>query len=1155
MKRFIIVVIFYLLIISNCKTLVGQTNGTLDHTFGTNGITIQNFKNTGENSADAIDVQSDGKIVIAANLETWGTPCVVRYNTDGSFDNTFGEGGIKIIPINANLSGQFNTIKILDNGKIIVAGGGDDYGFFVVKLNSDGSLDSDFGDNGFFTGPEITGSQKSWQDIEIQGDGKIVVGGYFNNYNVSGGWDPIIARITETGEFDLSFNSTGYRIFDSGSATEDDRFFEIEIQDDGRILGCLVGQPVGVGVATGVYRLNNDGTLDTDFGTGGFATIGPGGRVWGGMQYYNSKIYISHENGIYSFNYDGTVNNNFGTLGVLLVNDRSYTDIIVNNNIIYASGADESSGGSEIIISAYDLTGNLNSSFGNNGELLFPQINDLDLSNIALSNSGYFYVAGHTGDLYTNELDAVICSFNSSGQVNASFGTDGFLRSDFGNSDDLCYGSYLQADDKILMIGYNPSSNSTTDIFVSRVNPDGTHDNTFGDGGKVVLDFSDHATSDDYGMDVIQVGNALYVCGSSENYFALIKLNMDGSLDTDFGVNGIVTTDIFGNSGSRANKLILTSNNKLLLAGSTYNADEDVAATLYDLDGNLVTTFGTAGKFSVDIGGTDRIYNVIETSTGEYLMAGTSTANGGYDFLLLRLTATGVLDNTFSDDGYMIFDFGSTDLAVGLIELQDGDFLVSGWTYTVGAGEDFAIAKIHPSGVFNGDFGGNYTGMMKYDIDNSNDRCYSLIEVNNGKFFGGAFGTKNSNQDYALVLFNSDGSVDNTYANNGVALFDLGGTDKGTRVLLNSSGDLYMTGNTNSAGLNDFGVVKIVNSYTPFIPVSVTQPTTTGANSLDFEDALVGLDINVTTTDNITCDYFGNGAPVSGSLPPGINNAAEYFWVVTSDGIVFTDGKISIPIADLNGVNDASKLRWLKRGNSGDPWTDFGGTVVGGNLESTVAFSTFSEFTVGSTDDSNPLPVELILFEGLNTEEGVILRWETATEVNNYGFEIERQVSSIEYQDSSWVKLSFVQGHGTTNSPKEYLFTDSNLPDTGSTVSYRLKQIDNDGTFAYSKIVTVDLSSITSVEEEIPVEYSLAQNYPNPFNPTTTIEYSIPKSVLVSIKIYDLLGREVRTLVNEEKSAGRYEVSFDGSELSSGIYVYSLKAGDFNKTRKLLLLK
>jgi len=210
--------------------------------------------------------------------------------------------------------------------------------------------------------------------------------------------------------------------------------------------------------------------------------------------------------------------------------------------------------------------------------------------------------------------------------------------------------------------------------------------------------------------------------------------------------------------------------------------------------------------------------------------------------------------------------------------------------------------------------------------------------------------------------------------------------------------------------------------------------------------------------------------------------------------------------------------------------------------------------------EMGPLPVELTSFSANFLTDRVELNWQTAAEVNNYGFEVQRQyqVSSSEYQDKSWEKIGFVLGHGTTNSPKQYSFTDSlnlTLNPNLTLINYRLKQIDNDGTLAYSKIITVDLSKITGIEEKIPAEFSLSQNYPNPFNPTTTIQYSIPKTSFVSLKIYDVLGKEVASLVNEELSAGVYDRTFNAANLSSGIYFYTLRANNFTATKKLMLVK
>lgn len=215
------------------------------------------------------------------------------------------------------------------------------------------------------------------------------------------------------------------------------------------------------------------------------------------------------------------------------------------------------------------------------------------------------------------------------------------------------------------------------------------------------------------------------------------------------------------------------------------------------------------------------------------------------------------------------------------------------------------------------------------------------------------------------------------------------------------------------------------------------------------------------------------------------------------------------------------------------------------------------------TSADSPLPVELTKFEAEYANNSVQLNWETATEVNNFGFDIERQyqVSSSEYQE--WESIGLVYGHGTTNSPKYYSYIDEDLPNADK-LFYRLKQIDNDGTYAYSKTVEVDISDVTSVDEEnMQYEFALEQNYPNPFNPVTTISFTIPNvadanftsTTNAVLKVYNLLGQEIRTLVNEVKQAGSYQIQFDASDLPSGIYFYSLTYGKHIQTRKLALLK
>ncbi len=190
---------------------------------------------------------------------------------------------------------------------------------------------------------------------------------------------------------------------------------------------------------------------------------------------------------------------------------------------------------------------------------------------------------------------------------------------------------------------------------------------------------------------------------------------------------------------------------------------------------------------------------------------------------------------------------------------------------------------------------------------------------------------------------------------------------------------------------------------------------------------------------------------------------------------------------------------------------------------------------------TGPLPVELVSLTANVNGNVVVLNWTTATEVNNYGFDVQRAVSGTE----EWETIGFVNGHGNSNSPKDYSFVDAS--NHGGKVSYRLKQIDVDGSFNYSMVVELNTSLVK--------EFMLEQNYPNPFNPTTVISYSIPTDSHVSIKVYDVLGNLISTLVNKNQTTGIYKVDFDANELNNGVYFYKIQAGNFTSVKKMLLLK
>jgi glucose/arabinose dehydrogenase len=189
------------------------------------------------------------------------------------------------------------------------------------------------------------------------------------------------------------------------------------------------------------------------------------------------------------------------------------------------------------------------------------------------------------------------------------------------------------------------------------------------------------------------------------------------------------------------------------------------------------------------------------------------------------------------------------------------------------------------------------------------------------------------------------------------------------------------------------------------------------------------------------------------------------------------------------------------------------------------------------------IPVELGTFNATVIEgKKVRLDWFTVTETNNAGFSIERSKDGVNFRE-----IYFVGGNGTTTNRNTYSFLDEDV-DYG-TYYYRLKQVDHDGSFNYLNVVTVDLG--------LPKSFELRQNFPNPFNPSTKISFTVPDGInnKVTLKVFDLLGNEVTTLINENKSAGVYEVEFDASKLKSGVYIYQLSAGNSSSARKMIYIK
>ncbi|MBN8571185.1 MAG: T9SS type A sorting domain-containing protein, partial [Ignavibacteria bacterium] len=326
------------------------------------------------------------------------------------------------------------------------------------------------------------------------------------------------------------------------------------------------------------------------------------------------------------------------------------------------------------------------------------------------------------------------------------------------------------------------------------------------------------------------------------------------------------------------------------------------------------------------------------------------------------------------------------------------------------------------------------------------------------------------------------------------------------------------------------GAGNTVISGSGFTSFNTTTDTTTVSISID-AGAGTGQ-VNVYKYNDSASNISGTPIYVSG-----------YRWIVQQKGLAtpFT-GKIKFKLSEIPNepLGNPENIVVYSRptpgsGNFSALPTTYDQTA--GEITATV--TSFSEFIFGSDD---LLPVELASFTSTVNGSNVKLQWSTVSEINNSGFEIERKSAA----GTEWKKIGNVKGTGNSNEIKNYSYTESGL--AGGKYNYRLKQIDYNGNFEYHSLAN-------EVIIGIPSKFMLSQNYPNPFNPVTRINYELPVTNYVSLKVYDIQGKEVMTLVNEVKDAGYYSVTFDAKNLSSGMYFYKLSTDKFSAVKKMVVIK
>ncbi|MBE0570115.1 MAG: T9SS type A sorting domain-containing protein [Ignavibacteriaceae bacterium] len=338
-----------------------------------------------------------------------------------------------------------------------------------------------------------------------------------------------------------------------------------------------------------------------------------------------------------------------------------------------------------------------------------------------------------------------------------------------------------------------------------------------------------------------------------------------------------------------------------------------------------------------------------------------------------------------------------------------------------------------------------------------------------------------------------------------------------------SSRSIFFSDNNNGWAVGSSGsIIKSIDGGESWF--SKSSGTSLKLNSVHFFDNNLGV-------------CAGNSGIVLLTADGGEN------WITKSTGasanlntVLFTNA-CTIWMAGSNGAI-------INSTDLGNTWTSYSG-ITEENLFSASFINEYTGWFAGWNGTiikylSDITPVELVSFTANVQNNKVTLNWQTATELNNSGYQIERNTVN-----DNWINLGFVPGYGNSSSPKLYSFVDDNIS-AGTRFQYRLKQIDNDGKFDYSNIVEVEI---------FPSNFELFQNYPNPFNPSTTIGFSLPKASQIKINIYNMIGELVETLADGTFEQGYHNISFNAANIPSGTYIYRLESSEFVQIKKMVLIK
>lgn len=731
-----------------------------------------------------------------------------RSDTPGSLDLTFGNGG-KITTSLGLGSDAANGIVLQQDGKMIVAGytfNGTNNDFLLLRYNGDGRLDRAFGNRGKVL--IDFGSDDAANAVVVDSSGRILVAGYtYNGRN----YDFALARYDPiTRELDSSFGTDGKIVTPIGSGN--DFAAALTVRSDNSIL-----------VAGNTYN----GT-DFDYAVVVYDHIG--------------RLHSGFGNG-------GKVTTSFG-----VGNDFVFSVGLLPSDGVIVAGDSFNGTDFDFAMARYDHRGALVSTFGAGGKVISPigrsheAIRALSIKNDKITVAGFVYNA--------TDADMALARYNLNGGFDTTFGADGVVMAPIGSGDDLILSLRIQSDDKLLTAG-TAFNGIDSDFVIARYHGDGSLDSTFGNAGRAITDYGGNDTARAV---AIQADGKVVAAGESvigrNRDIALGRYDTAGGLDPTFNATGKQTFN-FEQANASAQSLALQGDGKMIAAGDVFNG-ESYALTLirYDIDGDIDLSFGEDGKvetffdggtggevvvqpdgnilaggtlyqngdndfglalydsngsfqefFSVGFGpngaNEDDLKAMIIQPDGKILAAGVTLSGSNYDFALARFDTDGNLDLSFGVLGKVVTPMAQGNDIVNAMALQsDGKILLAGYSTNV-VGNQFILARYNSNGTLDTSFGAG--GKV---ISGDNAVATAILVQTDGKIVAGGYTFTNGNFDFTLVRYNTDGSLDSSFGNEGKVITDLDAGSDGIYALSHQSDGKIVAAGFSNVTNDDFAIAR-----------------------------------------------------------------------------------------------------------------------------------------------------------------------------------------------------------------------------------------------------------------------------------------------------------------------------------------------------------